>query len=234
MRRITKFIILSAFISMIAALVFRAEIAASLAGVDAFVRGNTLGIVMLAVVAVLLLIVYPVIKYKTEWLGIRAAIGGRKKDKIYDVMEMIEAGLGFLRVLGIEEYAYQTYHRKLHIKAQLIDSPTSDTPRAFFLLSTSEVRLASKSMIFNIPEDDRHFIFIDRRTCECTYNPDINDWDAAMSFHKEMRELSVPLEMKKKPLEKALEEQIKRGYAQKIGESAASSSEKKEGGESNE
>lgn len=193
-----------------------------------------LGLLIVAVIAIILNA-----KYGKWWefQGYRQLLGG-KKDRIHQVRENVEAAVEYLRAFGIEQYAYQNNGHKLHVKATRMSPSTADIQIAMFLLSTQPVKMVNTDMIHEIPEHDRHFVIVDRRSNDVIfYDPGINDTQTANEIFKSLYTEGIPIEMKKKPLERAMEEEMKRGFIRKVGSDIAGGGppeQQEEGGEKGE
>jgi len=226
MRRSTAFRIAGLIVlAVIALLIFPLTNEAIRQAADSLVfwaGTSSTSLILLLVVAVLCVPGFLALR----WLWARYELWGSKKvlgmgDKMFSVDQMREAAFEEIRALGVEDASMDSQGKQLHVAAQRINSPSSDTPYAFFLITTEPVRGANKNEWKNIADSKKWVIFVDRRTNERSWNPDINDWAGADALLAGMREQALPIE-KKKSLEKMLEENIMRGFGGAVGEKAAS------------
>lgn len=184
----------------------------------AAVQANTTFLTVMSVIAIVLLfIVLPLLRFLSKkWdLKLFGKLIGTGAGKLYPVADNLEAALEFVRESGTEDYAFQSGGRTLHRKLQRLSPSTADVQIAMFLISSSPIRLTDKRMIEEIPDHDRHFVYVDRRTNEVVSGvPNILTWDSAMEEFKTLLMEGIPLELKKKPLDKMMEERMRAAFAE--------------------
>jgi len=177
-----------------------------------------LAVLILAVVFLIIIIIYG---KRIEWFGIKKALG-TGKEKIYSIMECEDAARHYISdEFGIEDYSVAVGNGSLSVKGRFINPPTSDTPYCIFLLSLKQASLDKKDKTHELGEHMAHFTFVCRRTLDVSYNPDIDEWDGAFDWLDKLRMQALPIEMTKKPLERAMEEEMKRGFLRREGEKLA-------------
>lgn len=184
-----------------------------------FFNSNIAVIVGLMAIALFATIFWMLFGKKIEWFSTKNAYNLDKKTKIYSIEEMVASAKLLLRNLGVGEHA-MTEGRKLHVESQFINAPGSDAPYGAFFFTTEHTNMDYKDLIHHKSRDRRHFVFVNRKTNEPSYSPDIGSWEEAFEWLEKLRMMDIPMEMKKKPMEKALEDTLKRTIIEKaVGKS---------------
>lgn len=169
---------------------------------------------MILIGVAILLVFYPRLALKHQLWGYRGLASG---EKIYSIEECEDSCLNFLG-----KYYKNNGEYEMRVYGQWANSYTSDTPYVLFFASTFSVSFREKNPLKKIPENETHYVLVNRKTRECTYDPSVSTREAAFGLLNTMRDMDIPLEMKKS-LERELLENVKRGYAQRLGESIAGS-----------
>lgn len=223
-KTIIKIIAVIALISFVSIVVFYDNFIYMMSMIYASMQTNTIVIPILIIVGIGLLVSFPLVKwlYASGELKFASKFIGKGEEKIYNIRECIDACLEHLIEFGFEKKG-----AALKVYAQLPNNKSSDTPCVMFLASTYKVSQDKKNRIEEIPEHERHFVIVDRKSLECTYNPSISSWNDAIDLMMKKKDMDIPLE-KKKTMEQSLLENIKAGMGQSLGQTAVSSDVKPE------
>jgi hypothetical protein len=165
---------------------------------------NILFFIGIVIFIAIMILFGPIIQRKLDILGIRAALGSGK-DKMFSVEQMRQSAVDYIREFGVDSWARAAKGNDLYVSAQFVDSTTSDTPYGAFLLTTEPIKLDMQNKLENIGRHKRWFIFVDRRTNECTYIPDVDTWVVMFEIMDRLRAHALPLEKKKSMTDKYTE-----------------------------
>lgn len=197
----------------------------SAAGWVAGAFDNLLVLALLVTIAIMGgIIFYMIWGPRIETFGKRAVIS-QLKGKIHSLMDCEEAAKRYLcDEFNLEDYSRAVSEGRLCVKARYIIDVTSDTPFCVFCISASQMRNNQKDKIHELPEHEKHFLFVSRRTLDVSYNPDIGSFDQAFKWLEMLLRHAMPMELKKKPLEKAMEQAMKERFVGQLGEDIAGKS----------
>ncbi len=169
--------------------------------------GNALGLSLftISIIAIALILFFIVFGKRLAIEGWRRAEKAISGKKIYDVPDMKEEAMQFVR-----DFSPENSKKRLFIHGQRIVSPSSDTPYAFFLVANvSDDDDGKKRRWHDIEHRDKWVIHVDRTTNECSFNPDIDDEDKALEYKRELMKDATPAELKKSAVDKVMEASMK-------------------------
>ena len=217
-KTIIKIIVAILLIISVFVFIFFDQVVYRLSMIYTSMQTNTTVIVILIIACVGLLISFPLVKwlYASGELKFASKFIGKGEEKIYNLKECSDACLEYLI-----EFGYVKRGAPMKVYAQLPNNKSSDTPCVLFLASTYKVSQDKKNRIDEIPEHERHFVIVDRKSLESTYNPSVSSWNDAIDLMLKKKDMDIPLE-KKKTMEQSLLENIRKGMGQSLGQTAVS------------
>ncbi len=152
--------------------------------------------------------------------GYKKAKGALGKHDIQPIIKSELAARVFIHEFGVENWAHETEGKKLHVAAQRVIAPTSDTPYIYFVFTTENISIDMKNKWEDIDEHKRWVIFVDRKTNECSFDPNIGSHEDALKYMRELMSDALPMELKESMENKMMKSMMSEFAGEKVREVA--------------